>query len=141
MSKIHNSYKGVTGNNYNAILNIVSYSGTIEQDEYGNYKPSESEITEIKAKIKSTSPDKSITDIGLDKVRNYYKLWFVNPLTYDKEIPNTIDCQILQNGIWLEGKFKVTRNNISNQNEITQIRNSLGYALEGYFEQNITQRG
>lgn len=141
LNKVYKSYKGVSGSNYNALLSFVVYSGTIQEDEYGNYKPSESETIEIKAKVRSMSPDKAIQDIGLDKVRDYYQLWFVNPLTYDKEIPITIDCQILQNGIWLKGKFNVTRNNISNQNEITQIRNSLGYALEGYFEQDTTQRG
>lgn len=138
---IHNSYSGVTGDNYNAIFKIKVYDGVVTEDEYGNYKPSESEVIEIKAKVISTSPDSSIKDLNLDIVRDYYRVWFVSSLTYNLEIPQTLECSVLINGLWLEGNFNVVRNNISNLNENSKIRNSLGYAIEGTFEQYTNQRG
>lgn len=140
LQTIHNSYMGVTGDNYNAIFKIKVYDGTVIEDEYGNYKPSESEEIQIKAKVISTSPDSSIRDINLDIIRNYYRVWFVSSLTYSAEIPPTLECSILLNGLWLDGKFNVVRNNISNLNENSKIRNSLGYAIEGTFEQYSNQR-
>jgi hypothetical protein len=140
LNQIHQSYNGVTGTNYNAIFSFVVYSGDIIQDEYGNYSPSESETITIKAKVRSTSPDKSLIDIGLSENRDYYQAWFVSPLTYQKEIPQVLDCQILLNGLWITGKFNVVRNNISNQLENTNIRKSLGYSIEGTFEYQSNQR-
>jgi hypothetical protein len=140
LQSIHSSYNGVTGSNYNAIFKFSVFSGEIVVDDFGNYTPETAQIKEIKAQVHSTKPDSSIQDNGLDYTRDYYKVWFLSPLNYKGEIPQVLDCKILINGFWLEGQFNVVRNNISNQLENSGIRKSLGYAIEGTFSQQTTQR-
>lgn len=140
LQKINSAYQGITGSNYNAKFKFIVYSGDIEIDNYGNYTPKSSETIEIKAQIHSIKPDAEIQDIALNQTRDYYRVWFLSPLTYKDEIPSTLDCEILINGLWLQGKFNVVRTNISNQLEHSGIRKSLGYSIEGTFEQQTTQR-
>lgn len=140
LKTIYSSYSGVTGTNYNAIFYFTKYTGELSLDEFGNYIPGTSELIEIKAQIHSIKPDYAIKDIGLNMTRDYYKAWFISPLTYPGEIPASLDCEILINSYWLKGKFTIVRNNISNQLENTKINKSLGYSIEGTFEQETSQR-
>lgn len=139
LNLIHSSYSGITGSNYNAIFHFVIFSGEIETDEFGNYVPSKSENIQIKAQIHSIKAEESVRDVGSDYTRDYYRVWFLSPLTYKTEIPEVLDCEILINGSWLTGKFHVVRTNTSNQIEHSGIKKSLGYHIEGTFEQQTNQ--
>lgn len=140
LNKIHSSYAGVTGNDYNTIFTFNTYSGDLTTDEFGNPILADATVITLKAKSIANTTDYLTSDIAKDFVKNVYESWFTLPLTYQGEIPKVLETQLLINNIWIKGKYYVMQDNISNLLENSEIRKSLGYHIKGTFEQEGTQR-
>lgn len=137
LTSIAKSLAQVNGNQYNAKLSFFVGSGTvIVNPETGNYELQTTSTVTIKAQLRVINERPDNINIGSPFTRLRLEGHLVEPLNYTREYTQYIDCELLNDGVWLKGKFYPELNLSSAIVESTSIYLAVGTAITGYFEVN-----
>jgi hypothetical protein len=137
LSVIAKSLEKVNGNDYNAKFILSVGSGLLEiNPDTGNYDYAIAKNVIIKAKLMPIKEMNDNINIGTAFNRMYLEGHLLEPLIYSGEFNNYLDCELLNDGNWLKGKFYHQLNIASSQVENQSINLALGTQIKGYFEIN-----
>ena len=135
LKRLSTSLAQVQGKIYNTKFILTVGSDNVVVDPItGNYEFETSTTVEIKANLIPSKPPQEDINIGTPFTRLYLKGKLVEPLNYSGELNNFIDCEMLNNGNWIKGKFYPELNLSSGIVENFDIRKALGSTISGYFE-------
>lgn len=125
----------VQGKIYNAKFILTVGSDDVVVDPItGNYEFETSTTVEIKANLLPSKPPQEDINIGTSFTRMYFVGKLVDPLNYSGELNNFIQCEMLNDGSWIKGKFYPELSLYSGTVENFDIRKALGSSISGYFE-------
>lgn len=135
LKNLANALQGVQGTIYNTKFILTVGSDNVVVDPItGNYEFETSSTVEIKANLLPSKPPQEDINIGTSFTRMYFVGKLVDPLTYSGELTNFIECKMLNNGVWIKGKFYPELNLSSGTVENFDIYKALGSSISGYFE-------
>lgn len=137
LSAIAKSLASINGTQYNAKFILSVGSGIVEiNPETGNYDLATTTNTIIKAKLISVKSVADNINIGTPFSRMHLEGQLLEPLIYNGEFNNYLDCELLNDGNWLKGKFYPELSIVSSLVESFSLRSALGSQINGYFEIN-----
>jgi len=135
LKSLSNALSGVQGLIYNTKFIVTVGSDNVIVDPVtGNYTFETTSTVEIKANLLPQKPPQENIDIGTPFTRTYLKGKLVEPLNYSGELSNFIQCEILNCGAWIKGKFYPELNLSSGTVQSFDISKALGNSISGYFE-------
>jgi hypothetical protein len=137
LSKISKSLKQVNGNQYNCKFSFNIGSGIVAiNPDTGNYDLETTSTVVIKAQLRVLKEETDNINIGTPFTRIRLQGHLSEPLNYAGEFTQYIDCELLNDGIWLTGKFYPELKVSSALVETFSLSSALGTAITGYFETN-----
>lgn len=138
MERISNSLEGVTGKTHNAILYVPSGSGgePIEDPITGVYTFPEVKLIEYKLYLWEEKKPDYLTVPQTDLSITYMCGYLVEPLSIEGYHDNYRECDLLQNGEWVKGRFTFIDDATTGLEESYKIQNAIGQSIKGYWERN-----
>jgi hypothetical protein len=137
LNAIVNSVKGINNFNYNAKFILSVGSGIVELNpETGNYDLVTTTAVTIKAQLMPMKELNENINIGTPFTKFYLEGHLYDPLNYNGEFNNYLECELLNDGSWLKGKFYPQLTLNTPLIESFSLRSALGSQIKGYFEIN-----
>lgn len=135
LKRISTALTQVQGKIFNTkFILTVGSNGVIVDPVTGNYTFQDSTTVEAKANLRPKNNPKEDINIGTPFTRLYLEGKLVEPLNYSGELTNFVECEILNSGSWIKGKFYPELNLSSAVVESFDISKALGTTITGYFE-------
>lgn len=127
--------QGINKTKPNAELSFSQYSGGVIEDSLtGNYIPQTTTTITLKCELWQAKDPYTEENPGLNRSRIYFEGHLIEPLTYDRPLPEMLNAKLLFQGTYRIGKFYPFINFADSISEAISLDSALGQEIKGYFE-------